>query len=127
MKKIIGIVIIITIVITVGLFAFRNKAEEVYYCNDIEFNAKEWLANRVEYYKCPIRSKMVNDLINNKKLIALDYDHLINLLGKPDKKDEDVVIYWIGPTTNSQTKEAEFLYIKLDMLGSVANAARRHK
>jgi len=63
-------------------------------CNgDIKFDRGGW--DRVDdpLYPPALRERMLDDLLNNHKLIGLKYSQLEKLIGIPDSKDSNFVYY----------------------------------
>jgi hypothetical protein len=132
--KITGLISLIILVFIIGLITGHTRRliilagdfiEEHFYCSDIQFNSKEWRENSSTSNRCPIRSRMANELISSNRLINLDYDQVVALLGKPDNKYEEFMIYGLGPSANSTSTGVQRLQIKLDPLGKVIKVAKQ--
>jgi hypothetical protein len=91
-------------------------------CNT-KFDKKQW-ADQVEPGSPPSsRSKMVDDLITNHKLIGLSCTQLTEYLGPPDYKDSNTITYEIIVDYGSDidpvyTKNLEFAYSKDSLITS---------
>ncbi len=55
-----------------------------------EFNKKEWENNRDSRYE------LVDDLVNNQKLIGLTMNEVKSILGEPDGEFDSTITYYIG-------------------------------
>jgi hypothetical protein len=67
-------------------------------CNpdrQIKFDKGKWNDQIDPLFPSSYRSRMIDDLITNYKLIGLKYSRLIELLGVPDMKDDTSLSYKI--------------------------------
>ncbi|CAH0177401.1 hypothetical protein SRABI27_01759 [Pedobacter sp. Bi27] len=61
--------------------------------NDISFDKAGWNTTDDPLYPPALRERMLDDLLNNHKLIGLKYSQLEKLIGIPDSKDSNFVYY----------------------------------
>ncbi len=115
--------LIITIAVGVGFtflicFAFVFFGPVVNdYIHRKPFNAVQWKDERFVNSRNPIKIRMVDDLLNKKKLIGMSKSEINELLGMPPKtayfSNYDYV-YWLGPERGLISIDSEWLAIKFE-------------
>jgi hypothetical protein len=89
------------------------------------FNAEVWRDTVAAFSRMAPRGCMVDDLLQHHRLRGLDRAGLVGLLGQPPRtgyfSDYDLV-YWLGPERGFMSIDSEWLAIKLDPAGRVAEA-----
>lgn len=60
-------------------------------CNNNKFDKIKWSTKNDMSY--PFRNSMLKDLTTHHKLVGLKYDQLVNLLGRPNFKDDTSFAY----------------------------------
>jgi len=89
--------------------------------DDIKFDSELW--KKSDYRE---RSKYINDIIKNNKLMTLTKEEVIKMLGAPDKvfkEEEDIYLYKVdlGRKLNEGTPILHFLSIEFDNTGLSKN------
>lgn len=88
---------------------FLNKNIHNRPCTDIAFDSRLWKDSFL------IRSRMVNNLIESKRLISLDRDSVIWLLGNPSNDTLNLMSYWFDPKCRIDELQLQMiLYIEID-------------
>ena len=64
---------------------------------DTPFNKTQWHAPGEEKYK--YRPQMVNDILNNYKWEGVSQDSVIRMLGEPDVKEKDILMFTYEKTS----------------------------
>lgn len=71
-----------------------EKPEKSILTTDIAFDKKKWATrDGVDY---PYREKMLNDIVFNDTLRALNKDEFLEMLGEPDRTNENYLYYTIA-------------------------------
>ena len=105
--------------IRLGGTIFFASAEE--YANRRAFDAALWQdPSQVDN---GIRIRMVDDLLTRHQLQGMTHEKIVELLGNPEDtpyfRDWDLV-YWLGPERSFFSIDSEWLVIRLDPQGRVA-------
>jgi hypothetical protein len=88
---------------------FVNKQINSRPCSDIQFDSGLWKDSLL------VRGRMVNDIINSKKLISLSRDSVEHLLGKASASSNDMIEYLVNMNCgNKENGDFMLLYVELD-------------
>ena len=109
------IAVIVAVVLCIGIvFYFYNNLLEIKQvnnrpCTDMTFDARLWKDSVL------IRGRMVNNLIESKRLISLHRDSVIRLLGTPSNDTLNLMSYWFDKKCgNKENPELMIFYIEVD-------------
>jgi hypothetical protein len=89
------------------------------------FDAEVWRDTVAAFYRMAPRGCMVDDLLEHHRLRGLERAGLIDLLGEPSRTGyfpEYELVYWLGPERGFMSIDSEWLAIRLDPAGRVAEA-----
>ena len=105
--------------VRLGGTIFFASAEE--YANRCTFDAALW--QDPSQVDTGIRIRMVDDLLTRQQLQGMTRQQIVDLLGDPEDtpyfRDWDLV-YWLGPERGLFSIDSEWLVIRLDPQGRVA-------
>lgn len=108
--------IVMQFFILIALFSCTNV-------QGVKFERQQWVEQTDPLFPSPYRSKMLNDLTVNHKLVGLSYNKLVDLLGIPDFKDISSLSYKIVVDYGKDidpvyTKDLEFSFSKDSVIES---------
>ncbi len=84
--------------IMILLLTFVGLSFLMFSCSDnkqVKFDKNKWNERADPAFPPPYRSKMIQDLTTNHKLVGLKYSQLIELLGEPNFNDSTSLVYTI--------------------------------
>ena len=89
------------------------------------FDSAVWRDTVAAYSELAPRACMIDDLLQQQRLVGMDRDAVIGLLGEPARtgyfKEFDLV-YWLGPERGLFSIDSEWLVMRLDANGRVTEA-----
>ena len=90
-------------------------------CNNKRFDSIKWSTKYDMTY--PYRNSILKDLTSNHKLVGLKYNQLINLLGRPNFKDDTSFAYIVVEKYGNDidpvyTKNLDFTFSKDSIITS---------
>lgn len=106
MKKIIYFILFFSLLIV--LYLCTNLFKSNRSCTDIKFDSKLWKDSFL------LRGRMVNNLIESKKLLLVERDSVVKLLGKPTQSTSDMIDYLIDMNCGNEKYGEMLLYFKID-------------
>lgn len=126
----IGCTVILTVASLPVVAGAALVARSVYqdYANRIAFDAQDWRASADEQGMWPTRLRMASDLIASRKLIGLETNEVIELLGPPAPPGHPggarrvALHYLFGPERGLFRIDDEWLLIDVDDAGKVDRA-----
>jgi hypothetical protein len=93
-------------------------------CDEHRFSAALWQDSVASWHPRAIRGCLVDDLLRSTALRGRSRADIVALLGEPPKtgyfKEYDLV-YWLGPERGIISIDSEWLVLRLDSLGRVAD------
>lgn len=104
------------------LFAAVTYGEARDYLHRVPFESSSWKNPDLVESEDPIRIRMVDDLIRNRRLDGRSREDVEKMLGKPAKPEdlrEFDLVYWLGPDRVAMGTDSEWLAISFDDRGVV--------
>lgn len=110
MKKIIFSIVVLCLFVILYLNTniFNRKSLDKRPCTEIVFNSQLWKDSFL------LRGRMVNNLIESKRLSSLERDSIEKLLGKPTEDTSYMMDYLVDMKCGNEKFGKMLLYIEID-------------
>ena len=92
-------------------------------CTERRFDTAVWQSRTQTFTAAAPRGCMVDDLLRRHELVGAPRAVVVRLLGEPDSTDsfrEYDLVYWLGPERGLISIDSEWLVMRLDSGGRVA-------
>ncbi len=120
-----AVVVGVTVAAYAGLIGYLFLAPVVEaHVKAVRFDSAKWKARSLDGDRMwPTRLRMADDLVDSKRLARATRQQVEELLGPPDETEyfkDWSMVYWLGPERGTFRIDSEWLVLRLNESGVVA-------